>query len=72
MEVKKLILWESSYWNISPEVFVVCLIGLDEGFLATNTNWLAINRIFPGRRFAGYLSFIKVEQGDVFRKANAP
>ena len=69
--MKKLILWESSCWNISPEIVVVWLIDSDEELLAAKSNWFAVNMIFSGRRFAGFLLFIKVGQGGVFRKADA-
>ena len=61
--MKKLILWESSCFSISPKFFVVWLI-----LLAAKRNWLAVNRIFSGRRFAGCLSFFRVGQGGVLEK----
>ena len=71
VDVKKLILWESSCSSISPEIVVVWLIDSDEKLLAAKSNWFAVNRIFSGRRFAGCLPFIKFGQGGVFRKADA-
>ena len=64
--MKKLIVWVSSCWNISPEIVVVWLIDLDEELLAAKSNWFAVNRIFSGRCFASCLPFIKV---GVFRKS---
>ena len=71
VDMKKLILWESSCWNISPEIVMVWLIDSDEELLEAKRNCFVANRTFPGRRFAGCLSFIKVGQGGVFRKADA-
>ena len=65
--MKKLILWESSCWNISPEIITVWLIDSDEELLAAKSNWFAVKRIFSGRRFTGCLPFIKVGQSGVFR-----
>ena len=56
IDMKKLILWESSCFSISPELFVVWLIYSDEELLAAKRNWLAVNRIFSGRRFACFPS----------------
>ena len=68
--MKKLILWESSCFSISPEIFMVWLIYSDEELLTAKSNWLAVNRIVSGRYFASRLSFVRVEQGGVFRKAD--
>ena len=43
-----------------------------EELLVAKSNGLAVNRIFSGRRFAGCLSFVKVRQGGIFRKDDAP
>ena len=65
VDMKKLILWESSCFGISPEIFVVWLKNvwmknvLDEELLAAQSNWLAVNRIFSGRYFVGCLSFVR-------------
>ena len=44
--MKKLILWESSCWNISPEIVVVWLIDSDEELLAAKSNSFAVKRTF--------------------------
>ena len=66
--MKKLILWEFSCFSISLEFFVVWLIYSDEELLAAKCEWLAVNRIFSGRRFAGCLSFFRVGQSGVLEK----
>ena len=70
--IEKLIPWESCCcFSISPEFFVVWLINSDEELLAAKRNRLAVNRTFPGRRFAGCLPFFRVGQGGVLEKQEA-
>ena len=69
--MKKLILWESSCFSISPEFFVVWLIHSDEELLAAKRNRLAVKRTFSGRRFDGCLLFFRVGQGGVSEKQEA-
>ena len=57
---------------MSPEVSVVWLTDSDVELLAATSNWLAVNRIFSGRLFTGWLCFVKVGQGGVLRKADTP
>ena len=69
IDMKKLIPWESSWFSISPEFFVVWLIYSDEELLAAKRNRLAVNRTFSG--FAGCLPFFRVGQGGVLEKQEA-
>ena len=71
IDMKQLIPWESTCFNISPEFFMVWLIYSDEELLVAKRNRLAVNRTFSGRCFAGCLPFFRVGQGGILEKQEA-